>query len=129
MRLITLILLLVCLNAGATDDKFFRALHQVETSGRTGAIVGDSGRALGPYQIHKAYWIDADVAGSYSQVTDLEYSKKVVKAYLSRYCPRAVNSHDYETMARTHNGGRLGPSKTATLKYWHRFKNILDNSK
>ncbi|MEL0099922.1 MAG: hypothetical protein VW907_10230, partial [Opitutae bacterium] len=41
------------------------AIHQVETGGRLGAIKGDNGRALGPLQIHRAYWIDSGVEGKY----------------------------------------------------------------
>lgn len=124
-RIFVLLLVSVC-TACATDERFFQALHQVETGGRVGAIVGDSGRALGPYQIHKGFWIDSKVAGSYSDVVGTNYARKVVIAYLKRYCPDAVSSSNYEVMARTFNGGPKGPSKTATMSYWHKVKVELD---
>ena len=39
-------------------NDFLNALHQVESGGQLGAIVGDNGRALGPLQIHKIYWAE-----------------------------------------------------------------------
>ena len=80
-----LLLLALCATAhAAPPDSFFRALHVVETSGRTGAILGDQGRALGPLQIHRGYHTDSRVAGDYSRVADLDYSRRVVTAYLQR---------------------------------------------
>ena len=112
------ILLALCATAhAAPPDSFFRALHVVETSGRTGPIIGDGGRALGPLQIHRAYHADSRVAGDYSRVADLDYSKRVVTAYLQRYAPAAWASGDVKTLARIHNGGPRGDKKSATLGY------------
>lgn len=112
------LLLALCVTAqAAPPDSFFRALHLVETGGRTGAILGDNGRALGPLQIHRAYHIDSRVAGDYSRCADLDYSKRVVSAYLQRYAPAAWKSGDVTTLARIHNGGPRGASKPATINY------------
>ena len=112
------ILLALCATAqAAPPDSFFRALHVVETSGRTGPIIGDNGRALGPLQIHRAYHADSRVAGDYSRVADLDYSKRVVTAYLQRYASAAWASGDVTTLARIHNGGPRGDKKSATLGY------------
>ena len=112
------ILLALCATAqAAPPDSFFRALHVVETSGRTGAIIGDQGRALGPLQIHKAYHADARIGGDYSRCADLDYSRRVVTAYLQRYAPQAWASGDVVTLARIHNGGPRGASKPATVAY------------
>lgn len=124
-QIFALLLVSVC-TACATDERFFQALHQVETGGRIGAIVGDKGKALGPFQIHKGYWTDSKVAGSYSDVVGTNYARKVVIAYLKRYCPDAVSSNNYEVMARVHNGGPKGNSKVATMSYWHKVKVELD---
>ena len=114
----TLLLLALCATAqAAPPDSFFRALHLVETSGRTGAIIGDNGRALGPLQIHRAYHADARIGGDYSRCADLDYSKRVVSAYLQRYAPQAWASGDVVTLARIHNGGPRGASKPATVAY------------
>lgn len=101
----------------APPDSFFRALHLVETSGRHGPILGDQARALGPLQIHRAYHADSRVAGDYSRVADLDYSKRVATAYLKRYAPTAWAAGDIETLARVHNGGPRGHLKSATKSY------------
>jgi hypothetical protein len=118
-----LIILALCATAHADPGPgFWRALHIVETSGRTGPIVGDQGRALGPLQIHRGYHADSRVAGDYSRVSDLNYSKRVATAYLKRYAPEAWAAGDVETLARVHNGGPRGHLKTATKSYGARVK-------
>jgi hypothetical protein len=118
-----LLLLALCATAhAAPPDSFFRALHVVETSGRTGPILGDGGKALGPLQIHRAYHADSRVAGDYSRVADLAYSKRVATAYLKRYAPAAWAAGDVETLARVHNGGPKGHLKPATKGYGVRVK-------
>ena len=114
----TLLLLALCATAHAAPPaSFFRALHVVETSGRTGPILGDQGRALGPLQIHRAYHADARIGGDYSRCADLDYSKRVVTAYLQRYAPAAWASGDVVALARIHNGGPRGATKPATVAY------------
>ena len=105
-------------------DSFFRALHLVETSGKRGAIIGDNGRALGPLQIHRSYHADSRVAGDYSRCADLDYSKRVVTAYLQRYAPKAWASGDVTTLARIHNGGPRGASKAATIRYGAKVRRL-----
>lgn len=114
------------------DAKFLRALNMVEASGKSGNIVGDNGKALGGYQIHKIYWQDAvqydkSIGGKYQDVTNKAYAEKIVTAYLNRYAKQAVLSNDYETLARIHNGGPKGAKKTATTGYWQKVKKVLDN--
>ena len=101
----------------APPDSFFRALHIVETGGKRGPILGDNGRALGPLQIHRAYHADSRVAGAYERCADLDYSKRVVTAFLQRYAPKAWASGDVTTLAKIHNGGPRGASKPATIRY------------
>ena len=118
-----LLLLALCATCHAAPGPgFWRALHIVETSGRTGPIVGDQGRALGPLQIHRGYHQDSRVAGDYSRLADLEYSKRVATAYLKRYAPEAWAAGDVETLARVHNGGPRGHLKTVTKSYGARVK-------
>jgi hypothetical protein len=114
----TLILLALCVTAhAAPPDSFFRALHIVETSGKIGPTIGDQGRALGPLQIHRAYHADSRIAGDYARCADLDYSKRVVAAYLQRYAPQAWAAGDVEVLARIHNGGPKGATKPATRGY------------
>jgi hypothetical protein len=119
----SLLLLALCVTAhAAPPDSFFRALHIVETSGKLGPTIGDQGRALGPLQIHKSYHADSRVAGDYSRCADLDYSKRVVTAYLKRYAPQAWATGDIETLARIHNGGPKGATKPATKSYATKVK-------
>lgn len=132
MAAVILLLLALCLPVSAADEKtpvrlapFFYALRAVETGGRSGAILGDDGEALGPYQIHRAYWQDSKVAGRYEQCADEAYARRVVLAYLTRYAPAAVQAGDFETLARIHNGGPRGARKAATLAYWRKVEKHL----
>jgi hypothetical protein len=118
-----ILLLALCATAHADPGPgFWRALHIVETSGRTGPIVGDQGRALGPLQIHRGFHADSRVAGPYERVADLEYSKRVATAYLKRWAPEAFANGDVEVLARVFNGGPRGHLKTATKSYGARVK-------
>lgn len=117
MKTLALLLLGAVSACAAPPDAFFRALHNVETSGRTGVIRGDAGRALGPLQIHYDYWRDSGVPGNYSDCQNLAYSKRVVAAYMKRFAPRAWRNGDWRTLARIHNGGAKGHMKKATLRY------------
>ena len=108
----------------APPDSFFRALHIVETGGKRGPILGDNGKALGPLQIHRAYHADSRVAGEYSRCADLDYSKRVVTAYLQIYASAAWKSGAVTTLARIHNGGPRGASKAATIRYGAKVKRL-----
>lgn len=111
-------------------EYFFKALWQVETSGREGFIWGKSGE-LGPLQITKSYYIDAkrkdkSIVGSYTNCANYVFSKKVATAYFNRYEPKAVINKDWETLARLHNSGPNWKKKMyKTNGYWCRVKNIL----
>ena len=117
MKRLAVLLALAASAHAAPPDSFFRALHVVETGGKRGAILGDNGKALGPLQIHRAYWQDARIGGRYEDCADLDYSKRVVAAYMKRYAPQAWQSGDVFTLARIHNGGASGDRKQATISY------------
>jgi len=110
-----------------TLDDFIKAIHQVESGGQLGAIIGDGGRALGPLQIHKRYWADvADkIGGRYQDVTDLNYAKKVMISYFLKYAKDALHNKDWEKLAKIHNGGPKGYKKNSTEKYWQKVKSHL----
>ena len=111
----------------APDASFFRALHIVETSGKLGPTLGDQRRSLGPLQISRAYHKDSRVGNDsdYMRCADLEYSKRVVTAYLQRYAPQAWAAGDVETLARVHNGGPKGATKPATKSYAMRVQAFM----
>jgi hypothetical protein len=122
MKSTLLFLALAVTTHAAPPASFFRALHVVETSGRTGPILGDGGKALGPLQIHRAFHADSRVAGDYSRCAELEYSKRVATAYLKRWAPEAFAKGDVVTLARVFNGGPRGHLKPATKGYGVRVK-------
>ena len=117
MKRIALLLALTATTHAAPPESFWRALHLVETSGRHGPILGDNGRSLGPLQISRAYFTDSRVGGTYEQVVDLGFARKVVSAYLQRYAPQAWAAGDVVTLARIHNGGPAGARKASTVNY------------
>jgi hypothetical protein len=123
-HILTPILLLLVLTTFAAElpPKFISAIHQVETGGRLGAIVGDNGRSLGPLQISRKYWEDSGVAGTYKNVTNLAYATRVVTAYLRRHAAAALATGDVERLARVHNGGPQAHRKKSTLGYWRRVQ-------
>ena len=125
MKRILALLALASASHAAPPESFWRALHQVETSGRTGAVLGDNGKSLGPLQISRAYHADSRVAGDYEQVTDLAYARRVATAYLQRYAPQAWAQGDVETLARIHNGGPSGHRKAATLGYAEKVRRAM----
>ena len=109
-------------------DRILDAIMQVETGGHEDPsnAVGDNGKAIGPFQIHKCYWQDAvahdkSIGGCYADCRDEAYARRIVMAYLSRYC----KWWDNETVARIHNGGPKGASKSATLGYWRKVQKHL----
>jgi hypothetical protein len=123
------VLILLCastLRGEELPENFLKAINQVEAGGRkTGSIIGDGGRAIGPFQIHRVYWQDANVAGKYEDCKDYAYSVKVMTAYLNRYARQAIRDKNFEKLARIHNGGPQGHTKQATIKYWLKVKKHL----
>ena len=115
-----------------THKRLVDAIHMVETSGRVGPILGDGGAALGPLQIHRACWIDANIGGTYAECSGLAYSKRVFAAYLARYCTsrrlgRPVTDED---RARCWNGGpnahkATGRKKKNLDRYWNKVRKEL----
>lgn len=106
------------------------AIRWVESRWNDAPPDGDGGRAIGPYQIHRGYWLDAtghdpELGGSYDDCRRRAYAERVIAAYMERYAAAAWASNDAETIARTHNGGPTGPSKSATDRYWRRVRAAL----
>lgn len=111
-----------------TLDEIFAALRVVETGGtRNGGrrAIGDGGKAIGPLQIHRDYWVDSKVPGRFEDCRGLPYARKVVLAYWRRYCPRALEALDAEVLARVHNGGPAGHRKECTKVFWRKVEREL----
>jgi hypothetical protein len=150
MRLVTMLLALLglalpadaCSRTYSWDDAL-RAIREVETGGLPDhgrGARGDGGKALGPFQIHAAYWQDAAdrdplvAAQSHSVcLKDLAYSRQVVGSYMRRYAKAETarlragkgTLADVEKVARIHNGGPRGHRKAATLAYWKKVRALL----
>lgn len=120
----------------ADKDRFLDAIRIVETGSCENngiGAVGDNGKAIGPYQIWKAYYNDAveydstlcDEDGeNYKRcLTDEAYSRKIVWAYVCRY---GKSNNTLEDMARLHNAGPGWRKKIAkTDNYVKKFKKAL----
>ena len=114
-------LLAIAPPAGTDTRAILDAIRTVETGGERNpdAAIGDGGKALGAYQIHRAYWIDATEkdpalrALGYESVTDRAVAERVVIAYLTRYAP----NWKLDTVARIHNGGPKGHLRNSTKAY------------
>ncbi len=112
----------------AAIDKLLDAIARVE-SNHDSRAVGDSGRALGAYQIHRSYWKDGTrilgVDWSYELARDPSKARQVVRAYLLHY----GKGRTLLEKARIHNGGPRGYRKKATLKYARKIARILQRTK
>ena len=133
--LLTAIVMVLAPVTGTDAKELVDAIHIVETGGRSGPIKGDGGAALGPLQIHKACWIDANMPdGSYADCADLEYAKRVFARYMDRYATerrlgRPVTDED---RARIWNGGpravwAKGQKKKNLDRYWAKVRKVLND--
>jgi hypothetical protein len=121
-------------------EKILDAIEQVESSGRgKNTPDGDNGKAIGPFQIHMAYWRDAcqyDITlaeSNYERCREPDYARRVVRAYLRRYAKG--NLENPEVLARIHNGGggimsknRNGRAWRNTTEYWNKVKQELEEN-
>ncbi len=108
----------------ASIEKLLDAIAMVESRANPDAV-GDGGRAIGAYQIHKRYWIDGTrilgVKWHYREAKDPVKARKVVRAYLSHY----GRNKSILQKARIHNGGPRGYRKKATLPYARKIARVL----
>lgn len=107
------------------------AIRWVESSDRDDVPDGDDGLAIGPYQIHRSYWLDAhtfdeDLGGTYQSCRNRAYAERVIDAYMRRYVPGAWQRGHAETIARVHNGGPQGHQRASTEGYWRRVRARLE---
>ena len=109
-------------------DQALRILRIVESNNNPNAT-GDNGKAIGIYQIHRAYHHDAlefnpSIGGTYKDCFNPKYAEKVVRAYMDRYCTEARlgRKPTIEDICRIHNGGPYGYRKESTLPFWSKCK-------
>ena len=123
-------LLLIAPPKGTDTRAILDAIRTVETGGEADPdrAIGDKGKALGAYQIHRCYWLDATEkdpalrALGYESVTNREIAERVVIAYLTRYAP----DWKIDTVARIHNGGPRGHKKDSTLEYARKARAAME---
>ena len=58
-------------------------------------------------------------------VADYDWSCEITIGYWRRYCPQALETLNFEVLARTHNGGSGGIHNTQALNYWYRVRAVL----
>lgn len=108
----------------ASLERLLDAIAIVESRSNPDAV-GDKGRAIGSYQIHKRYWADGTrilgVDWKYREAKDPAKARKVVRAYLIHY----GRNKSILQKARIHNGGPRGYRKKATLAYARRIAKVL----
>ncbi len=113
--------------ADARLEELLDAIAKVESQSNPKAV-GDGGRAIGSYQIHRLYWVDGtkflDVDWTYDQAKDPVKARAVVRAYLSHY----GRGRSLLDKARIHNGGPRGHRKKATLAYARKIARVLEDS-
>lgn len=121
MNILISLLLLVPPPENLDTRPILDAIRVVETGSEPDPdhAIGDGGDALGAYQIHRSYWLDATEkdpalrALGYESVTDRAVAERVVIAYLTRYAP----NWKLDTVARIHNGGPKGHLRNSTKSY------------
>ena len=111
-------------------ERTLDAICAVESQNGRDTRDGDGGAAIGPYQIHRAYWVDGTlflgVRWPYSDARDPVKARRVVRAYLEHYQAASGYPATPETYARLHNGGPNGPRKATTRGYWAKIKAQMD---
>ncbi|CAI5463279.1 unnamed protein product [Closterium sp. Yama58-4] len=95
------------------------ALRFIESSNRVNCPDGDAGSSIGPLQISEEYHRDAwgHRAGRWTACRELAHAEDTVVRYWLRYCPGAIRAHDWELLAKFHNGARRAPSTQPPSSY------------
>lgn len=103
-----------------TVDQILHAIRIVESGDRDNGPRGDSGQAVGPYQIHAEYWKDATGSsrGYPESAQRTSSATGAVLAYFRRYQPTALERCDWRTLATLHHCGpnMTHPSNPAYLR-------------
>lgn len=107
-------------------DIFFQAIQQIETGGEPipNESIGAAGE-LGSFQIMRAFHADAleyepSIGGTFQDLKDPEYSKRIIDAYLRRYAWSAWENNSFFICARIFHGGPRGMEREHTIRYAER---------
>jgi hypothetical protein len=115
-------------------QRLLDAIIAHESGGNDHCKDGDNGKAIGPAQIHEAYFRDAaaydrSLGDDYSRCRDREFAERVVRAYMARYCTEGMTDRE---ICMIHNGGCSIHSRCGTEahrnaeKYWEKVRKHLD---
>ena len=106
------------------SERLLDAIRQVESSGGK-YTVGDGGKAVGAYQLHKIYVDDvnriAKTKYTYIDRMNEAKSRQMVRLYLAHY-GKGLTLLD---MARIHNGGPRGHKKDSTIGYAFKIERAM----
>ena len=120
-------------SAAEVTADLVNAIATVESGGDSKAI-GDGGKALGMFQLHKVYVQDVNrilkrKAYTYEDRMNPKKSREMTIVYLKYYGwvyeSKTGKPATLEVLARIHNGGPNGWAKPATEKYWLKVKKAL----
>jgi len=116
-----------CVNAASPS--ILDAICHVESGGKADAV-GDGGKAVGAYQIHKICVRDVNrIIGkkkyTYQDRLNKAKSRQMCEIYIDHY---GKGKSDI-SKARIWNGGPRGYKKKATKKYGKKVKQYLTNNK
>ena len=127
--IIVILFITLLLTSGAASgcpqfNDLLDAIEKVESGGDSSAV-GDNGKAVGAYQIHKIYVDDVNrISGKsfrYIDRKDKAKSRKMATIYLRHY----GKGKTLIELARIHNGGPKGYKKKCTEKYAEKIKKVL----
>jgi hypothetical protein len=115
-------------------DRLIDAIEWVE-SGCDSSAVGDDGKAVGAFQIHKIYVDEVNriIIKNKYRIPTFRYedrlcnnmSRVMVYIYLSEFGKHSLPDK-LEIAARIHNGGPQGYKKESTKAYWAKVKERLE---
>ena len=113
------------------EDSLMNAMIFVESRNKD-SVIGDNGKAIGILQMHKIAVRSVNKILKKNDI-DLEYSyddrysrQKTIEMYWI-WRNAKHDSSNYETIARSWNGGPRGPKKTATIHYWNKVEKEMKN--
>lgn len=146
MKFVVCILLFIgcTLNAVEVSMKLLNAIAEVESSGK-GYVVGDGGKAVGKYQIHKQYVDEVNRIlklrkinkhYTYNDRLNPNKSMEMVAHYLTfwgrQYEKRTGKPATMEVLAKIHNGHAFwtrNPQNPKNMKYFNNIENYWNKVK
>ena len=138
-KIVVVVIAIISINCSAAKVTvtLLNAIKGVESSGNSSAI-GDNGKAVGAYQLHKVYVDDVNkiiknkgfkTRFTYNDRFNAHKSRVMTLIYLKHYGKvyerKTGKKASLEVLARIHNGGPSGYKKQATVKYWEKVKKRL----